>query len=101
MYCDATGRPIDNRFDSLDITIRWSGGAVADRETDVTLCAQAHQVPFDRHVANEYVGYLEADGRVAMIEEAGPSRIGYFGYETSDEEIHALIQTLETAVLPR
>ena len=101
LYCDATGRPIENRFEMCIISLRFSGEKLDVSDTQIYLSESAHQLPYERLIANDYTAYVSQSGTTAMIKEASTSRTTFYDSTTAPEPIRSLFQTIDWNVLPQ
>lgn len=99
IYCDATGREIEDGFETLTMVLRRSGGAFGTSERTVHLSDDAHEFSYENLVEYDYVGYVSGTSDVVMVEESGSTRVTYHGRDTDRSDVRALIETLNAAVV--
>ncbi len=99
LYCDATGTEIEDRYQTLTLKLRRSGQTLDESDSEIHLSKDAHDISYPRLVENDYVGYVTDDDTLAMIEESSTTRITYYSRDTTQPEMQALIEMVDSAVL--
>lgn len=95
--CDVTGKEIEDRFQMLELTLHQSVRFMEESESTVHLSGAAHEFEYVQLVDNDYTAYVGESGSVVMVEETSRAGTWYYGPDTDNNEVGALISTLDSS----